>query len=173
LRDAWITTVTKELLGTGLPSAARLLRFKEAVAGEFAPARSLWIQAEKPVRDGIDYHFGFAVPKPGMGTGESETPVLGPGRRPKPAHDVDDRPVATAADLETEPALLERAKKMGRSKDRRDRAVRNAIEAWSLADPEAWKSARAFLTRAHVERLNWETAHTTEAGQRESAPADV
>jgi hypothetical protein len=70
---------------------------------------------------------------------------------------MDDGLMAMAADREDEPALLERAKEMGCSKDRRYRAVSNAIEVWNLADTEAWKSTRAFLARSHVERFNWET----------------
>ena len=153
--------MTKKLLGTGLPSAARLLRFKEVVAGEFALACSLWIQAEKSVPDRIDYHF---VPKPSMNTSESETPVPGPERRPKPAHDVDDGLMAMAADLEDEPALLGRAKKMGRSKDRHDHTIHNAIKAWNLADTEAWKSTRMFLARSHVERFMFPNFHVLTHG---------
>ena len=163
-RDAWIAMLTRELLGTGLSGAPRLLRFKEAVAGEFATARSLWISAETPVPEDIDYHFGFAVPRHGMATGRSETPVPGPERRPRPYRDADDGPEPNPDDLAREPALLDRAKKIGRSRDRADRLIRDAIEAWNLADTEAWRFARAFLARNHVERLKWETEEAKYAG---------
>ncbi len=163
-RDAWISMVTRELLGTGVSGGARLRRFKEAVAGEYATAHSLWISAEKPVPEDIDYHFGFAIPRPGMDTGRSETPVPGPERRPQPEHDVDDGPEATPDDLAREPALLQKAKDMGQSRKKHDTHVRDAIEAWNLADTEAWRFARAFLARAHVERANWEHEEAKYAG---------
>ncbi len=134
------------------------------MAGEYAASRSLWMAAEKSVPDDIDYRFGFAIPEPGMDSGKSETPVPGPERRPKPTYDVEDGPVATPEDLARELTLLKKAKDMGRSKNRRDRQVRSAIEAWNLADTEAWRFARAFLARAHVERANWESEEAKYAG---------
>ena len=165
-RDAWLTKVTQELLGTGVPAAPRVLRFKEAVAGEFATARALWVSAEKPVPADIDWRFGFAVPRAGgLATGKSATPVPGPERRPAaPDADPLDGPAATADDLRREVPLLDRARRVGATKDRRERALRDAVEAWNLADTEAWRFARAFLARAHVERANWEAEEEKYAG---------
>ncbi|ROV95151.1 hypothetical protein VSDG_05775 [Cytospora chrysosperma] len=156
-RDAWLAEVTKEYLGTGVGGAPRVLHFKEAVAAEFAASKSIWLPAEQDLPDDLDWHFGFEIPTEGLDTGRSETPVPGPERRPQPVHDPADGPVANPQELEKEPALLRRAKDViGTSKDKRDLAVRNAIEAWNLADTEAWKFARAFLGRERVERIKFE-----------------
>ncbi len=166
-RDAWLSEVTKELLGTGVSGGPRVLRFKEAVAGDYAAAaqHSLWIPAEDAeVPDDVDWHFGFAVPRRGVDPGRSETPVPGPERRPQPQHDPQDGPVATAEELRLEPALLERARKVGLSRDRRELAVREAVEAWNLADTEAWRFARAFLARAQLERATWDREEARYAG---------
>ncbi|KUI58001.1 hypothetical protein VP1G_05280 [Cytospora mali] len=157
-RDAWLAEVTKEYLGTGVGGAPRVLRFKEAVAAEFAASKSIWLPAEQSLPDDMDWHFGFEIPTEGLDLGKSETPVPGPERRPQPVHDPADGPVANPQDLEREPALLKRAKNVVAvpSKDKNDVAVRNAIEAWNLADTEAWKFARAFLARERVERVKFE-----------------
>jgi hypothetical protein len=42
--------------------------------------------------------------------------------------------------------------------------LRGAIEAWNLADTEAWRFARAFLARSRVERLKWEEEEKKYAG---------
>ncbi|KAF4908383.1 hypothetical protein CGCF415_v006625 [Colletotrichum fructicola] len=162
-RDAWLTAITTELMGVGIGSEPRILRFKEAVAGEFATAHSLWLTAEKDLPKDLDWHFGFAIPHNAT-DGTSETPVPGPERRPQPKHDPADGPVASEEELEKEPPLLKRARDMGKTKDPKDLAVRSAIEAWNLADTEAWKFARAFLARRIVERKEWEDSESQYAG---------
>ncbi|GKT87263.1 hypothetical protein Ct61P_05113 [Colletotrichum tofieldiae] len=152
-RDAWLGAVTAELLGAGVGGAPRVLKFKEAVAGEFATAHSVWLTAEKDLPKDLDWHFGFAIPRNAT-DGTSETPPQ---------------------ELEKEPALLKRARDMGKTKDARELAVRGAMEAWNLADTEAWKFARAFLARRIVERKEWEDNESqyvggvgTEKGRRTS-----
>ncbi|KZL83971.1 hypothetical protein CI238_06953 [Colletotrichum incanum] len=173
-RDAWLGAVTAELLGAGVGGAPRVLKFKEAVAGEFATAHSLWLTAEKDLPKDLDWHFGFAIPRNAT-DGTSETPVPGPERRPQPKHDPADGPIASPQELEKEPPLLKRARDMGKTKDARELAVRGAMEAWNLADTEAWKFARAFLARRIVERKEWEDNESqyvggvgTEKGRRTS-----
>ncbi|KAH6620648.1 hypothetical protein B0J18DRAFT_383613 [Chaetomium sp. MPI-SDFR-AT-0129] len=58
-----------------------------------------------------------------------------------------------------------------------DILLRNAIEAWNLADTEAWRFARAYLARKSVERAEWEAQEAKygggmgmEKGQREARP---
>ncbi|KAL0941209.1 uncharacterized protein CTRU02_203973 [Colletotrichum truncatum] len=162
-RDVWLTAATSEILGAGVGSGPRILKFKEAVAGEFAGAHSLWLTPEKELPVDLDWHFGFAIPHNAT-DGTSETPVPGPERRPQPKHDPVDGPVATPEDLEKEPPLLKKARDMGKTKDPKDLAVRNAIEAWNLADTEAWKFARAFSARRIVVRKEWEEHESKYAG---------
>ncbi|KAF3006376.1 hypothetical protein G7054_g5846 [Neopestalotiopsis clavispora] len=165
VRDLWLAELTKEHSGTGVSGAARIVTFKEAVAGDFATAHSVWLTAEREAvpRD-LDWYFGFALPVNGTDTGKSETPVPGPERRPKPEHDPADGPIPTEDDLAQEPILLKRARDIGKSEDPANLALRNAIEAWNLADTEAWKFARAFLARSRVERLKWEEEERGFAG---------
>ncbi|CAK7202317.1 hypothetical protein SEUCBS139899_005039 [Sporothrix eucalyptigena] len=165
-RDAYLFDITKELLGTGVSGGARVLQFKRAVAGEFARGHTLWISAEQPVPEDVDWHFGFAIPAQGQGIkkGESKTPVPGPERQPAPTHDKDDGPVASADALAKERDLLAKAKKFGVSKNKKDVAMRSAVEAWNLADTEAWKFARAYLARAQKERATWEKEEAKYSG---------
>lgn len=163
-RDLWLAEVTKEYLGTGVGGAPRVIRFKEAVAAEFAASRSIWLPAEQELPDDLDWHFGFEVPLEGLDMGTSETPVPGPERRPQPQHDKKDGPVATPEDLKAEPALLNHARAVTAATKGKELTVRNAIEAWNLADTEAWKFARAFLARERVERRKFEEEERKYAG---------
>ncbi|AEO71067.1 uncharacterized protein THITE_2123053 [Thermothielavioides terrestris NRRL 8126] len=45
-----------------------------------------------------------------------------------------------------------------------DLALRDAVEAWNLADTEAWRFARAYLARKTVERRAWEEEEARYAG---------
>jgi hypothetical protein len=156
-RDIWISAVTKELLGTGISSAPRAVKFKEAVASPYGAAHSLWFTAEKPLPTDLDWHFGFEIPTKTEDTGKSETPVPGPERRaPPPAPGPGESPLPEENELVLERQLLQKAILVGKSKNPEQVRLREAIEAWNLADSEAWKFARAFLARSSVERLKWE-----------------
>lgn len=167
-RDAWVSAVTKEILGTGVSAGRRGLILKEAIASEIGSARSLWFSAERdpPIPDDVDWRFGFAIPAAGdADDGKSETPVPGPERRPQPPPpDKADGPVPSPDQLAAEPELLRRARAMGKTKKPADLVVRDAIEAWNLADTEAWHFARAYLARSRVERLKWEEEEAKYAG---------
>ncbi|KAK3314787.1 hypothetical protein B0H66DRAFT_322260 [Apodospora peruviana] len=165
-RDPWLGDLTKRVLGTGVSGGPRVLRFKQAVASELGAAHSLWLLAERKLpEDLVNWHFGFPVPTEATWAdeGKSETPVPGPERRPPPPpHDPKDGPIATPEELALEPALLSKALTVvgdakGKLKATKEQvAVREAIEAWNLADTEAWRFARAFLARKAVEREKWE-----------------
>lgn len=163
-RDPWVFTVTKELLGTGVSGAPRVVKFKEAVASEHGTSHSLWVTAEKEIPEDLDWYFGFPVPRTAVDNGKSETPVPGPERRPKPVADPRDGPVATVDDVRREKELLRRAKEFGVSRTRDEEKIRGAIEAWNLADTEAWKFTRAFLARSQVVRAKWEEEERKYAG---------
>lgn len=164
IRDLWLTTATKELLGTGISSFSRVVKFKEMVASPYHVAHSLWFTAEKPVPKDLDWHFGFSLPKNGSDTGKSESPVPGPERRPPVEVDPQDGPIPNEQELLVERQLLNKAKLALRSKQEDMLKLKNAIEAWNLADIEAWKFARAFLARSRVERLKWEEAERKFSG---------
>ena len=168
-RDAWILAATKELLGTGWSSFARLAPLKDAVASEYGCARSLWLTAEEPIylrteKDlvELDWIFGFEIPRVGQGlkSGKSETPVPGPERRPPPPKQEFDGPVPSDKQLTKQKLLGDKARvavKRGEKGGKKEFvALRDAIEAWNLADTEAWKFVRAFNARRQLERRKWE-----------------
>lgn len=169
-RDAWILAATKELLGTGLSSFARLIAVKDAVASEYGASRSLWLTAESPSLVGrvgdleeLDWHFGFQLPREPMADGKSETPVPGPERRPPPPkQEFGEGPVPTEVELAREVELLEQAKALLRTGAKLKELgegdfgrTRDVVEAWNLADTEAWKFVRAWGARGVVERRGW------------------
>lgn len=160
-RDIWLADAMKHVVHSGKSSSQRVLALKSAIASDHTASRSLWFSAERepPIPDDVDWHFGFEIPRNGTWAddGKSETPVPGPERRPPPPPaDPKDGPVADPKELELEPARLKKAREMGKSKDPRDVELRDAVEAWNLADTEAWRFTRAFLARSRVERLKWE-----------------
>ncbi|CAL3973578.1 hypothetical protein PZA11_005775 [Diplocarpon coronariae] len=163
-RDPWLARLTQQLLGSGVSGAPRVIKFKEAVASPLGTAHSLWITAEKDMPLDLDWHFGFTIPRNATDTGKSETPVPGPERRPKAEHDPKDGPVPSEEDLLREKELLKRAKEFGAARTSEEDKLRGAIEAWNLADTEAWRFARAFLARSRVERLKWEEEEKRYAG---------
>ncbi|KAF8850992.1 hypothetical protein BDZ45DRAFT_717599 [Acephala macrosclerotiorum] len=163
-RDPWLSTLTKELLGTGVSGAPRVIQFKQAVASNYGTAHSLWITPEKEMPADLDWHFGFTIPRNATDTGKSETPVPGPERRPVVKPDPKDGPVPNPDDEKKEKALLKRAVDFGAARTPDEEKLRGAIEAWNLADTEAWRFARAFLARSRVERLKWEEEEKKYAG---------
>ncbi|RDW75634.1 hypothetical protein BP5796_06455 [Coleophoma crateriformis] len=163
-RDPWLSGMTKELLGTGVSGAPRVIKFKEAVASQYGLGHSLWVTAEMPLPADLDWYFGFVIPRNATDTGKSETPVPGPERRPQIEPDPHNGPVPSEGDILKEKILLEKAKQFGLSKSPEHNRLRGAVEAWNLADTEAWRFARAFLARASVERLKWEEEEKQYAG---------
>ncbi|KAI1173192.1 hypothetical protein F4777DRAFT_581200 [Nemania sp. FL0916] len=164
-RDHWLYRVFQELLGTGITASGRVVTFKDTVAADYATSRSLWLtdDEEIPLQD-VDWWFGFAIPKNTTDDGKSETPVPGPERRPKPVHDPADGPIPQDDELAREPEFLKKAREVGKSKLESDIRLREAVEAWNLADTEAWRFARAFLARSRVERQQWEKEESKFAG---------
>lgn len=167
-RDPWILAATKELLGLGLSSFARLVHVKDAVASDYGSARSLWLTAEHPIDvtneddlESLDWLFGFALPRTPLPNGRSETPVPGPERRPPPPkQEFGDGPIPDAEGLKKEKDLLDRGRlavaKSDRAGNEGIRHMRETVEKWNLADAEVWKFVRAWGARREVEREAWE-----------------
>jgi hypothetical protein len=169
-RDHWLTLTTKALLGTSVSTSPRLVKFKEAVASLYGTAHSVWFTAEKNFPNDLDWHFGFVVPRTIYGDGKSQTPVPGPERRPQASKpDPLDGPQPSKKELTKERELLEYAKMMG-STPEQQRLIK-AVEAWNLADVEAWRFARAFMTRRTFERRTWEKEERKVTGGKGSENA--
>ncbi|RKF60063.1 hypothetical protein OnM2_054070 [Erysiphe neolycopersici] len=160
-RDPWITALTKDILGTGMNGSPRSIVFKEIVGSNEGISRSLWLTAEYPIPEDLEWHFGFTIPTNITSDGKSETPVPGPERRPKKQDDSQNGPQVTESELVIERLALEKARNLGKEKIiDKESNIRNAIEAWNMADMEAWRFTRAFLARINVDRLEWEREET-------------
>lgn len=113
--------------------------------------------------ENLDWHFGFPIPRNIIPHGESIPPVPGPERVPKIQPGLPERRrkssdpnPPTDEQLAIEVELLQQAREIIRSKDKRVGRIRDVAEAWNLADTEAWKFARAYRARSVVERKKWE-----------------
>jgi hypothetical protein len=196
-RDPWITWLMSSLFPDSMSATPRLLRFKEAVASNengISPVtkeqakgketrggafRSLWLIAEQPVPDDLEWHFGFYLAPeqeaspPTDDTNTNTNTNTNPTS--PPLHPPKEGPLPTAPDLALEPALLAHAQAVVQSAHttsptsrlfkggqaavaatKEDLALLAALEAWNLADTEAWRFARAYLARGAVERRTWE-----------------
>ncbi|KAK3906462.1 ARS binding protein 2-domain-containing protein [Staphylotrichum tortipilum] len=189
-RDAWIASLTASLFPDKISTTPRLIRFKEAVASDESPDpksksggtkggafRSLWLSAEQPALEDADWHFGFALPDratyadtpPTTTTTDANTNINLP-----PLHSEKDGPLPSKTDLLVEPEILHLAQsvitqtsasgKKPAPLKKEDLALRDASEAWNLADTEAWRFARAYAARAAVERRRWEEEEARYAG---------
>ncbi|OAA53996.1 hypothetical protein ISF_08476 [Cordyceps fumosorosea ARSEF 2679] len=161
-RDGWLRSVTKGL-GTSQSQYTQVLQFKKAVSGDTADTRSLWFTAEDPFPAQLDWYFGFAIPKKIIDDGRSESPVPSDHINDPDRPDLAFGPKAvTELDRERELAILLRARdvivggaRRAASETRRRRA---SLEAWHMADTEAWGFARATHDRRTLERKRWEDA---------------
>ncbi|KAF1811389.1 hypothetical protein P152DRAFT_459786 [Eremomyces bilateralis CBS 781.70] len=164
-RDAWIDAITKDLLGssTGAPA---LVRFKEAVASDYGASHSTWLTAERESHADLDWLFGFAIPgSPPRYPTHEEGLVI-----PEDARDAIRLGLDAALDetaLNHERALLYQARQVMKSEKPEIVRVREAVEAWNLADTEVWRFARAWSARRRVERLKWEEEERNFAGAEE------
>lgn len=158
-RDAWTMAVSQDLLGTGVSSTTRLMSLKEAVAGDYATAHSLWIAAEKDMPTDMSWYFGFAIPRKGLADGQAIAPVPA-DRQPDKQHKQPRRetgPVVTPEEKAAEQPLIEQAKRViALTKSTEETKLRASLEAWNMADTEIWKFVRAFQSRRHKEREQWE-----------------
>lgn len=172
-RDSWIMATTKELLGTGLSSFARLPYLKDAVASEFGSSHSLWLTAESTESDTFNkdlaWIFGFPIPSSAPDDGKSETPVPGPERRPPPPKA--EGKVPDKVELMREKTLLDKARAALKGHVRQIVQIRDVIEAWNLADTEIWRFTRAYNARRRVERKKWEEEESGFAGSEGSKGA--
>ncbi len=155
-RDTWLKSITAKLLETGLSGPQRLVPFKEAVASEQGASRTLWLSAEQTTQNDLEWKFGFALPFKDGGT-----PNLPKVRPPLPR---DEGPMPSETDLAREVTLLEQARKALKSTRGALKMDKEMVEAWNLADVEAWRFARAFEARRRVERKKWEEDEKTFAG---------
>ena len=161
-RDRWLTAVTQKTLGKTMGGPSRIVTFKETVASEWGKARGLWMTEDgSPSRRDLEWRMGFALgnssslPSPDTSTtttsssaGKSESMLT---------------EKSTRHQKELIGSSLEVVKKgKGPAK-----SIRDAVEAWSMADTEAWRFVRAYAAREGVERRKWEAEESRYAGGKE------
>lgn len=161
-RDSWIRAATKEFMGTGVGTAPRILRFKDAVASEHGSAHSLWMTPESPVPDDLDWHFGFKLPEGNEETVESDSPVPHPAKEKSLKNG--GKPPVDQRQLLKERALIGNSKLVLESEMPSQVRLRSSIQAWNLADTEVWRFAKAWTGRKRAERLKWEKEEQDFAG---------
>ena len=156
-RDRWLQLVTQDTLGTKLGGAGRIVHFKDTVAGELSAPRSIWVTAEQDLQwQDLEWHFGFRLPRANTSAEDvlsSATPA-----QMKPLLDTM-KPKQPATDVLADQAVfLNKGKeKVNRKSETRILDdMQEVVEAWNLADTEAWRFVRSYEARERVERQRWE-----------------
>ncbi|MCJ1274730.1 hypothetical protein MMC21_002528 [Puttea exsequens] len=160
-RDRWLFAITEKLLGKDIGGQSRIVSLKDAVAGEWGCAKGLWITEDPPPdHKDLEYHFGFELAPFNITT--------------SPIADIDSLPLSSkekkAADktYQLQQELLANAKDVLKAKGNEERSrVKEMVEAWNLADTEAWRFVRAYGARERVERVKWEQEERAFAGTEE------
>lgn len=153
-RDPWLSATTELTLGKKLGGPSRIVHFKEIVASEWGSARGLWLTEDwTPSQRELEWHFGFELAAYNRTIPEM-VPLTAAGEK------------AMRKQQELIDAARETVKKGGRG---RSKGIRDAVEAWNMADTEAWRFVRAFRAREGVERRKWEEEERRFAGGGEEA----
>lgn len=146
-RDPWLLQTTQFTLGKKLGGPSRIVKFKEIVASEWGAARGLWLTEDwNPSQRDLEWHFGFDLAAYNS-TISDMIPLTAAGGRDTQGEK------AIRRQEELIDAARDVVKKGGKGKYK---GIRDAVEAWNLADTEAWRFVRAFRAREVVERRKWE-----------------
>lgn len=152
-RDRWLHTITESALGREITGPDRILSFKEIVASDWGSWRGLWMteDPEIPEHRDLEWHFGFSLPF--INTTSSMVP-----KNQQP----------TTKERSTQSTILEKAKEVIKVKKKKkgsmDMRIKDAVEAWNLADTEAWRFVRALGRRERLVRKGWEKEEKEFAG---------
>ena len=168
-RDRWLAAVTRKILGHDIGGPARIVNFKETVAGDWGSARGLWMTEDPaPALKDIKYHFGFSLPPLNV----TDTPISASIHETEgDDHTTRREKKAAAKDVQLQIELLEAAKEVvGKTRKKKEKTgTKEMVEAWNLADTEAWRFVRAYNARERVEREKWEEEERRFAGGEEGA----
>ncbi|MCJ1453547.1 hypothetical protein MMC28_003894 [Mycoblastus sanguinarius] len=158
-RDRWLGAVTEKTLGREIGGQSRIVSFKETVAGDWGRSRGLWM-TEDPAPDhkDMEYHFGFELAPFNITNADSET-TFGSKKEQKTIQQMQQQ----------QEFLLTNAKDVLRQRKGKHEktGVKEMVEAWNLADTEAWRFVRAYGARERVERTKWEEEERAFAGGEE------
>lgn len=136
MRDQWLNATTTAILGSKIGGPSRLVLFKDAVASPFAMTHSLWVTAERTEAIQRDWLFGFELPRATSGRVPLGNDAI------------------STSQLAKQRMLLEMARETMGSKAQE--SLVRSVEAWNLADTEAWRFVQAFGVRRRTERETWE-----------------
>ena len=164
-RDNWLNKATADFLTPGLSAYTRLVPFKDSIASEKTRTHSIWRTAEHDwVWKDLEWHFGFSLPVTSHAEDHAKLIALPDSTKmsndPAELKDLleelgNKRP--TLQGLTSQADLVKRSQeaiKMEKFKGPVD--MRKVVEAWNLADTEAWRFVRALEAREGVERGKWE-----------------
>lgn len=174
-RDPWLYAITNKTLGSFISGQSRVLPFKESVASEWGSARSLWITEDRtPSRRDLEWRFGFSLPvynssnlltstnvllsssSPSTGGAMSQSELAARERSTRHQRDI----ISTSIQI----LQLGVHNKKNKKKSGPQITIRDAVEAWNMADTEAWRFVRAFGAREAVIRRKWEVEERQFAG---------
>ncbi|EEP80263.1 predicted protein [Uncinocarpus reesii 1704] len=152
-RDPWLTSSTKQFLGTERGAMSRVVPFKEVVAGDHGLSRGLWFTVETlpakdeeqslptTVLDELDWYFGFVIPRKTRLERSKEKDTS--KETPKRDLSKEDKSTDKHSKLDKELALIQKARNLLRT-DQKDFHIKEVSEAWNLADTEVWRFVRAY-----------------------------
>ena len=158
-RDRWIVESTKNVLGEERGAPSRIVAFKDIVAGDYGVARGLWFTVEtlpaKPEEqslptamiDDLDWHFGFVIPRR---TEEERIHEQKQAEKMEDSKgedkDKDEKKVENKRDEKTQNEfdLIDKARKLLNSQDKKIGVIRDVAEKWNLADTEIWRFVKAY-----------------------------
>ncbi|MCJ1388459.1 hypothetical protein MMC18_001306 [Xylographa bjoerkii] len=156
-RDRWLQLITKDTLGTKLGGADRIVNLKEEVAGESSAARGIWITAEQDLqwRD-LEWHFGFELPRADVSV--QDVAATGTSVQMKIFTSSMKGQAPTEEALALQRDIFAKAKQVvSKAVKANDKVnMKEVVEAWNLADTEAWRFVRAYEARGRVEWTRWE-----------------
>lgn len=158
-RDRWLSAVTQKTLGNAIGGPSRIVTFKETVASEWGTARGLWMTEDgSPSRRDLEWRMGFALGNFSSSRSSDSTTAATFSSGAK--NEIKLAEKSTRLQKELLASSLEVVNK-GKGPAKR---IRDAVEAWNMADTEAWRFVRAFAAREVVERKRWEAEERWYAG---------
>lgn len=162
-RDRWLSAVTQTTLGKEIGGPSRIVTFKETVASEWGTARGLWMTENgSPSPRDLEWRMGFALRNSSSLFSSSDIPTITTSSSAS-KNDIMLAEKSTSLQRELIASSLEIVNK-GKGPAKR---TRDAVEAWNMADTEAWRFVRAFAAREVVERKRWEAEERRYAGGNE------
>ncbi|MCJ1270561.1 hypothetical protein MMC22_010458 [Lobaria immixta] len=161
-RDRWLSAVTEKTLGKEIGGPSRIVTFKETVASEWGTARGLWMTEDgSPSRRDLEWRMGFA-----LGNSSKSLSSDIPTTMTSPSASKNEIMLAEKSTRLQKELIASSLEIVNKGKGPVI-GIRDAVEAWNMADTEAWRFVRAFAAREVMERRKWEDEERSYAGGKE------